>query len=291
MHDVGAHELFIADLSDEHASVAAYNHHVVDVRAVPDELVFAQCGSDKALGAVDVQLGVGDGHLGRHNLFKAAELCFALAPNPVLLLQVFKELNGVINQIIKVMLNLCNLAFECAKVVICLVGVELRNALDSNLCQPHDVLVGDRAQQVLGVRSQPHTNVFHDRLPGFGLFDVAVDAVLDKDLLKAGKVPLLVKLVELELELCFEHGHRRVGGPAEHVAHPHKHRLIVDNDAGHGAHRRLAGRERVERIHHLVGRNPRQQMDHNLHVLCRVVLDLFDLDLAFVVGLDHGLDH
>ena len=172
--------------------------------------------------------------------------------------------------------------------VVGLGGIKLRNALDANLCQTHNVFIGYRAQQVLGMRSQSHANIFHDRLPGLRLFNVSVNALLDENLLQAGKMPLFLELVELELKLGLEYLHRAVGRAAQHVAYPHEYRLLVYNHAGHGAHRRLAGREGIKSIHHLVRRNTGEQLDHNFDVLCRVVFNFLDLNLALIVGLDYG---
>ena len=135
---------------------------------------------------------------------------------------------------------------------------------------------------------QASANAAHHGLPGLSLFDVAVNAVLNENLLEACKMPLLLELIELELQLGPEHLHGTVGRAAQHVANPHKYRLLVYNNTGHGANRRLAGREGIKGIHHLVRRNTREQLDHNFYMLRRIVLNFLDFNLALVVGLDHG---
>ena len=112
VNDVGSDKLFIADFGDQHGSVASNHNHVVNVGAVAHKLILAQGRTHKTFYAVDVELGVGNGNLGGYYLLKAAKLRFSLAPRPVLFLQVFKELYCVINQIIKVMPNLCYLPFK-----------------------------------------------------------------------------------------------------------------------------------------------------------------------------------
>ena len=112
VNDVGSDKLFIADLGDQHGSVASNHDHVVNVGAVAHKLILAQGRAHKPFHPVDVELGVGDGNLGGYYLLKTSKLCFALAPRPVLFLQVFEELYCVINQIIKMMPNLRYLPFK-----------------------------------------------------------------------------------------------------------------------------------------------------------------------------------
>ena len=127
-------------------------------------------------------------------------------------------------------------------------------------------------------------------LPCLRLFDVTVNLVLDKDLLQAREVPLFLKLVELYAEFGPQQVQGMLRGTLEQVGHPGKQRLVVLNHTAQGRNRHFTGRESVEGVHRLVRRNTGHQMQHNLHVLGRVVLDLLDLDLALVVGFDDGVN-
>ena len=112
MNDVGSDKLFIADLGHQHGSVATNHDHVVDVGAVAHKFILAQGRAHKTFHTIYVEFGVGNGNLGGHYLLKAAQLRLALASLAVLFLQVFKELYCVIDEIIKMMPNLCYLTFK-----------------------------------------------------------------------------------------------------------------------------------------------------------------------------------
>jgi hypothetical protein len=68
------------------------------------------------------------------------------------------------------------------------------DALDADLGQPDDVVVGDRAAELLQEGLQALADLGQDALPGLRLLDPAVDALLDEDALERVPVPLLLEL-------------------------------------------------------------------------------------------------
>ncbi|WP_422937085.1 MnmC family methyltransferase, partial [Streptococcus mutans] len=77
-------------------------------------------------------------------------------------------------------------------------------------------------------------NGFENFLPGFALFNFAIDAVFDKNLLQRSVVPLLPQLLLPNFQLALQQPHGGFGALAQHVLHAHKARLVIDDDAGVG---------------------------------------------------------
>ena len=89
----------------------------------------------------------------------------------------------------------------------CLVGLEAvvgGDALDPDLGQADDVVVPVTAAQLLDEGLQPFADLGQDALPGLGLLDPAVDALLDEDALERVPVPLLLELARADLQLLLQ---------------------------------------------------------------------------------------
>ena len=127
-------------------------------------------------------------------------------------------------------------------------------------------------------------------LPRFAFLDVAVDAVLDEDFLERRKVPRLAQLAELDFQLAFEQVPGAVRADPQDVGDAHEHGLVFEHDTAVGRQTHLAVRERVQRVQHFVGRDVVGQVHNHFDLVGGVVLDLFDLDLALVVGLKDAVN-
>ena len=174
-----------------HRAILPEDDDVGDVRAVTDVLPFSPRHVDahEALLEVGVEFVVGDGHLGAVDGAEGLEHGFALPPLAELLLQLAVPLHRVVGEVGQVVLDLVDLHLEVGDALIGLLGVELGDALDPDLGQARDILVGDRTDQMLDVRFESGVDGLQDGLPGLALLDVAVDAVLDEDLLQRSEVP------------------------------------------------------------------------------------------------------
>ena len=67
-------------------------------------------------------------------------------------------------------------------------------------------------------------------------------------------------------------------------------RLVINDDAGIGRNAYLTVCEGIKGIDGNVGRLPRGQLYQYFHVFSRVVHHFFNLDLAFVIGFDDGVN-
>ena len=148
-----AHELLLGHLGHQHGAIAAEHDDVIDLRAFAHLLVLAQAAAPagEAFLAVHVELAIGHGHLGGHDGIEGAQLGAALAADAVFLLQLLEILDGVVDQVGELVLRLLDLLLQVLDVLVGLEAVVLRDALDLDLGEPHDVLVRHRAAQLLQV--------------------------------------------------------------------------------------------------------------------------------------------
>ena len=79
---------------------------------------------------------------------------------------------------------------------------------------------------------KPSSIALMHRLPGLALLDVAVDAVLDEDLLQRAEVPLLLEFAEPDLELQLEQVAGLLRGAPEDLGDAEELRLAVGDHAG-----------------------------------------------------------
>ena len=89
-------------------------------------------------------------------------------------------------------LDLLDVRFQSFDQLIGLESIKFGYAFDANFCEACNIIIGYRAQQMLGMRFEAFVNGPNNFFPRFTLFDVAVDSVLDEYLLQGGKMPLLL---------------------------------------------------------------------------------------------------
>jgi hypothetical protein len=180
-----------------------------------------------------------------------------------------------------------------------LVGLEAvvgGDALDADLGEADDVLVGHLAAELLEEGLQAAADLGEDALPGLRFLDEAVDALLDEDALEGIPVPLLLEFAELDLEFALEEFLGGLGAGLEDVADAEEDGFVVagvgvaDDDAGGGVELHLAAGEDVELLDDLVGLGALREVDEDLDLVGGVVVDVLDLDLALGVGGEDGLD-
>ena len=85
---------------------------------------------------------------------------------------------------LKVVLDLVDVPFQRRDALIGFETVEFGDALDADFSQTGHVLVGHFAQQVFDVGLQAFMDGGQNLLPRLAFLDVAVDAVLNEDLLQ-----------------------------------------------------------------------------------------------------------
>ena len=303
VYDVFAHEGLVINLGHLHFSVFQKNDDVVDVGAFGNELVFFEPHAYEAFFAIHVELRIISHHGGRLDVVELRDLGFALAALAVFFQNILEVRHGIVGEVFEVVFGLSQCLFQLRNFFVRFEGVVFRDAADANFGKARDVFLGDVAHQfealipaLFGHRRgpnellQPRVDDFEHGFPALGLFDLAVDAILDEDLFERGEVPFLFQLGLLDAQLPFEQvfGVLRTG--FEDVVYGEEMRFVVYDHAGVGrvAHPTIG--EGVERVHCHIGRNARSQVHENLHILGRIVGDLLDLNFALIVGLHHAID-
>ena len=98
-------------------------------------------------------------------------------------------------------LHLVHFHLQPTDVLVGLLGVELRDALNLDLCKLNDILGGNLAPKHWLKRIEPTVDGFDYRLPCLALLYGVVDAVLDKYLFERRHVPPLLQLAQADVEL------------------------------------------------------------------------------------------
>ena len=119
--------------------------------------------------------------------------------------------------------------------------------------------------------------------------DKLVELILDEDTLQRCCVPSPIQLVELNLQLALEQPLGVVRRVAQDVANTHKDGLIIQNDTGIWRDRDLTVGEGIQRIDSLIRRLVLSNLNYNLNLLGRIIIDLLNLYLTLVVSLDNRL--
>ena len=153
-------------------------------------------------------------------------------------------------------------------------GVELGDALDLDLGEADDVVLGDLALEEFLEGLQAVVDGLDDGFPGVALLDVAVDAVFDEDLLQRAEVPFFGEFAEFDLEFQLEQLAGLVGDAAEDVRDAEELRLAIGDDAGVGRDGQLAIGEGEERVARRFRIRSGGQVDEDVGVGGGVVLDL-----------------
>ncbi len=290
MEEVLADEFLIRHFGDDHGAIGAEHDDIVDLAALVHELEVAQAPTHEALRTVHIEFAVRYGHFGGHNGIERAQLGLALAAGAELLLQLLEVVHGVVHQVVQLVLHTGQVVLQATDMLIGLERVELADTLDADLGEADHILVGHFAAQVLHMGLEAAMDEVHDLLPGLGLLDLAVHLLLDENALQAGEVPLLLQLAPFDRELQFQQAQGVLRADAQQFGHAHEAGLVVLDHHRVRRDAQLTIGEGIERIDGVVRRYARSEVDGDLDVLGRVVLDVAHLDLALVVGLDDALD-
>ena len=265
---------------------------MVDVGAIAKQFAFCalQARTNKTLCWIPVKLSVGDSHFAPVNGLKGPELRLALSAFAILVFEFLEPINGVLRQVLEVVLDLLNVPFQRSNALVGLEAVELRYALDADFCEACHILVRHFTQQMLDVRFQAFVNGRENLLPRFAFLDVAVNAVLNEDFFKRSEVPRLLEFSKLNFELALEQVACAVGTDPEDVRDAHEDWLVFEDNAAVGRQTHFAICERIKRIQHLVRRDVVGQVHHHFDLIGGVVLNLLDFDLSLVVGFENAVN-
>ena len=176
-------EGLVADLGDDVAAVLGEDDHVVDVRAVADQLgvLHRLADAEEAFGAVHVELGVGHGDLRGFDIVEFAQFGPALPALAVLVADTLVIGHGIFGKMVQIVLRGLDVLLDLADFVVGLVAVVTRNTDELQLRKP--LHVGERhlaAEQFLErLQSLVHGGV--GLLAALAALDELVELVLDED--------------------------------------------------------------------------------------------------------------
>ena len=294
VQQVLAEEGLVLHLGDAVLAVLADDDDLGEVGAVADVLaavVALEADAHEAFGEVGLELGVVVDDLGGGDGLEARELGAARVVLAVFLLEGLEPVDGVAVDVLDVVAHGLHLVFQGQDLLVDGLGVELGDLADRLLHELEDVVEDDLAAEEVLVHLHLGEDVLDLGVPVLlVLLEDLVDAVLEEDALQGAVVPVGLELVELDLQLLQEDVAGVEGAVLEDVAHREELRFVVLDHAGVGGDVDLAVRERVECVDGLVGRDVVGQVDEDVHLVRGHVLDLLDLDLALVLGLEDGVD-
>ena len=134
--------------------------------------------------------------------------------------------------------------------LVAFVGVEFQNTAHLDFEKPHDIVVGNLAEEIFYILFEPAPDMGDSLLAVLGLFVAffLVDAFFNENALEGGEMELLAHLAELDFEFGVEYGAGALHAVAKHVGDTEEMRLVVGNHAAVGRHRNLAVGECVESV-------------------------------------------
>ncbi len=188
------------------------------------------------------------------------------------------------------MLRFLQLFFKILQQFIRFKGIVTRDAFDLYFCQPNDIVCRDLAIEFLLVRFQSFVNRLNHLFPRFTFFNVAIDAVFNKYLLQGWEEYLLHQLTFPDLEFLLQQFKGLIRVIFQDIIHRHELRLILNDHAGIWWNGYFAVGKCIQRIHGNLRQLTRLQVNHDLHILRRVVDHLLHFDLPFFAGLNNGFD-
>ena len=292
MQDVRTDEQFVGDFGHLIAAVFMEDDQVVDIRAVEQVLVFLEPRSDKAFLAVDIEFLVVLDHGLDIDRAEVTHLGTTRVRLAVFLFQQLEPLDRVFREVVEVLDAGLDLLLQVLHQLVRFLGVELRDAEHLDLEQFLDILGAHLADQLRlegreGTVHELDQFLFAQRVLVAFLF---IDAVLDEDLLEGGIEIFLFQFGFLDLQFPLEQCLRVVAREPEQVAYRGKDRFAVLHNAAVRRYIDFAVREGIQGVDRFVGRRTRRQLHYDTGRVGGEVIDLLDLDLAFLVGFEDGLD-
>ena len=190
---------------------------------------------DEALGAVNVELGVGGDDLGGLDVLEGGYLGAAGIPGAVFVLEGLEIVDTELRKMLEMVAQLGFFLLDGAYLVGDGLDVELGYLADRLLDQLQDIRVGNRAAEQVLVLEHGGLHVLELLLPGAGVvLEDLVDLVLEENLLEGGVVPLALDLVQTDGQFLAHQLPGPLGVVAEHVVHAHEVGLLVLDHTGVG---------------------------------------------------------
>lgn len=293
MHDARADINLLINLLDDVATVGVEDNDVVEVGAIGHVIAFLEAEAHKTILTVDIEFLVALGHLGSLDIIERADLGEAVFADTILFLDAAKMGNGEIDDMVDIVLRLAHILLEGNEFILSSLAIELEDTRHLDFEQVEDIVAGHAAHQLdvigLEIGLEAGIDMSNCGIDVLGLLKllILINTLLDENLLEGEGVPLLSELIEKDLQLLAEEIHGAIRAMAKDFGNAHKVWLAVHNDASVGRDGDFAIREGVEGIDGLIGRCASGEMDYNLGMGGRKILNLTDLNLL-IVDLEDG---
>ena len=235
------------------------------------------------------QFLVGHSHIGGLDVLEIAYLGLPLAALAVGLENMLEIVDGVLGEVCQVVLGLLDVHVDVGNLLFSLFDVELGDFAHRLFAQFQHMVAGYLLAEQRPVGVESALDARHLVLPRVEVATLQhlVYALLEEYLLQRHPVPAVFQLGQQYLQLLTKEVLGAEGGMPQDVARGHEDGLVVHNHARLRREGNLAVGERIQGVHHLVGRNAGGQVAHYLHLGGGVVVHLLYLDLLFFVGLQN----
>ena len=200
MDDVRADKQLLSHSHNAVLAVTVEDDDIVDVGTVAKELILLQPRADKALLTVDIQLLVGLDDRLDIDIGEIAHLSTAGIFGAVFVLEHLEPTDGVIGQVVDIVLRGLDLLGQILHQLVRLLGIELRDTNHANFEQTLDILAAHltnqlRLPRVKRLVDKRHQLVFVRRCLVALLL---VDTILDKNFLQRG-----IEIAFLQLRFLY----------------------------------------------------------------------------------------
>src|SRR5690606_6136220 len=124
VNDVFSHKSFIGHFCYHHLSIFSKDNNVIQVTTFKSKFIFLQAGAYKSFFIIYIQTSIGNGYLNGLYLFKSLNDGFALLAFTIFFQQVFIIVNGIIVQMMDVVLSFLLFHFYSLNMFISFEGIK-----------------------------------------------------------------------------------------------------------------------------------------------------------------------
>ncbi len=205
MDDLLPHEKFRLQLGHSIFPIFMEHDDVVNVGTVTHVFVGflvllafqALARADEALILVDIQLFVVGGHGHSGDVIKVADFGLALATFTIFLLDVQEIVDGIVHNMVEVVLGLFHFLLDVSQLLIGLLDVELRDFADGLLTEFLHIFARDFAFQQLAIFIETTLDTRKLVIPSLIVlvFQLLIDTLLEENLLQRNPMPAILQLI------------------------------------------------------------------------------------------------
>ena len=204
--DILIEEVLVCHLFDDIATILEDYNHIVNIATIADKLgiLHTLTNTEEALCTINIELSICHRHLCSLNHIKLSDFGLTLTTLAVLLAYALIVCNGVVGQVIQIILRSLDILLNLLYLVIGLIGIVARDTDELKLCQTLHILHRNLTTQLLLEWLQALIHSLIGSLACATTLDQLIELVLNEDTLQRCSVPSLIELTELDLKLQTE---------------------------------------------------------------------------------------